>query len=119
VAVLLDEGLEGEAWRYDLEHDGALGFQQRLALIKLRAASHPEDVLLPYQELIEAKIDDPRDLKWRYKRAVTMLKALKTAYRRAHGPAGEAEFTAYLAALRDTHRRKPAFVKLLNQAHLG
>jgi hypothetical protein len=116
VAILLDEGLEEEAWRYDLKHEDALGAHQRLDLIKLRAVSHPEDVILPYRELIDAKIDDPRDLKWRYKRALTMLKALKTAYRRARGPAGGAEFTAYLATLREAHRRKLSFVKLLDQA---
>jgi hypothetical protein len=118
VTILIEEGLEDEAWHYDLEHDDALGAQQHLDVIKLRAVSHPEDVLLPFRELIDAKVDDQRDLKWRYKRAVRMLKILKTAYRQARGPAGEAEFAAYLDTLRETHRRKPTFVKLLDEARL-
>ena len=115
--ILLDEGLDDEAWRYDVEHPGALDVHTRLNLVKLRAKTRPEDVLVPYRQLIEAKIDDPRDIKWRYKRAVTMLRALRAAYRGAWGAAnGDAEFAAFVTELRDAHKRKTAFVKLMDEA---
>lgn len=69
------------------------------------------------RKLIEAKIDDAHDLKWRNKRAVTMLRALHDAYRTARGAAaGNAEFAAYVAELRDANNREPASLRLLDEA---
>jgi hypothetical protein len=115
--VLLGEGLDDEAWRYDIEHPGSLDVRTRLNLVKLRAKTRPEDVLVPYRELIDAKINDSRDTNWRYRRAITMLRGLRAAYREARGAVtGDAEFAAYVTELREGHRRKTAFVKLLDEA---
>ena len=75
-----------------------------------RATSHPEDIIQPYEDMIEDHVFDSRDAR-RYRRAVAYLPALREAYTVTGRPEA---FTAYLAALRRRHKMRPAFLKTLD-----
>ncbi len=67
VTVLLSAGRQDQGWSVARTHPEQLGEPQLVELPALRAATHPNDVIQPYQELIERHILDSRD-KWRYER---------------------------------------------------
>jgi hypothetical protein len=87
---------------------------QWYSLVELREISHPADVIVPYQDLIEIRISNTGD-KYRYPRAIKTIKRLGEAYRRADVSAG---FAAYLADLRLRHKRKISFTAKLDVARL-
>jgi uncharacterized Zn finger protein len=76
--------------------------------------SRPEDVITPYQEMVERLVPNSVD-KYRYRRAVALLPALRDAYAQAGDPA---TFMAYLENLRARHTRRPTFTKTLDAADL-
>ena len=69
-------------------------------------------VIRPYQDLIEIGLDRASD-KYRYPKAVKTIRRLRDSYHRAGDAAG---FTAYVADLRQPHRRKTSFIAKLDQA---
>jgi len=75
-----------------------------------RTTSHPEDIIQPYEDMIEDHVLDSRDAR-RYRRAVAYLPALREAYTATGRPEA---FTAYLTALRQRYKIRPAFVKTLD-----
>jgi len=112
--VLLSLGRDAEAWQLGQEHRTSLGDQQWLKLLEQRRTSHPADVVTPYQDMIERRILNAGD-KYRYRRAITLLPALRDAYMKAGDPTA---FTSYLQELRARHARRPTFIKTLEAADL-
>jgi Ku C terminal domain like len=103
-----------EAWHVAQQHRTSLGDQQWLSLLEQRRTDHPEDVLTPYQDMIERHIQNSAD-KHRYRRAVALLRNLRDAYAKA---GDQAAFTEYLEELRARHARRPTFIKTLDAADL-
>jgi hypothetical protein len=101
--VLSILGRHDQAWHLAQQHRTALGDQQWLKLLEERRSHHPEDVLYPYQEMIELHVLNSAD-KHRYRRAVALLPALRAAYAKA---GDQAAFTAYVDDLRVRHTRRP------------
>lgn len=112
--VLLSLGRADEAWQLGQEHRSTLGDQQWLKLLEQRRTSHPADVVAPCQEMVERHILNSAD-KYRYRRAVALLPALRDAYAKAGDPAA---FTSYLGELRARHTRRPTFLKTLEATDL-
>ncbi|XVU23582.1 hypothetical protein ACQPZJ_41035 [Actinoplanes sp. CA-054009] len=109
VDVLLALGRDDEAWAAGRDHAGE---GQLLTLLERRRATHPAEVIGPYQELIERRALTSGD-KQRYRRAVALLPALREAYSAAGDPGG---YATYLADLRVRHARRPTFLKTLEAA---
>ncbi|MPY97973.1 MAG: hypothetical protein GEU97_08225 [Actinophytocola sp.] len=114
ISILLDEDEHDAAWRTAVEHADVIGEHRWHELIDLRQPTHPADVIEPWQTLIEQRLGATGD-KYRYVRAVKMLRRLRDAYRAAGNPDG---FPTYLGELRDRHRRKTSFIAKLDRARL-
>lgn len=79
-----------------------------------RAVTHPADTLQPYQDLIEHHVLNSTD-KYRYRRAIAILPALRAAYHAAGQPEA---YPAYRRALRERHTRRPTFLKTLDSSRV-
>jgi uncharacterized Zn finger protein len=112
ISVLVSENLLDEAWAAAMANPGQVPESQWFQLIDAREKSHPADVLRPYQDLIEIGLERASD-KYRYPKAVKTIRRLQDSYQRAGDEAG---FTAYLADLRQRHRRKTSFIAKLDKA---
>ncbi len=92
--------------------------QERLAVLdgdaEAREAATPGDALDVYLRLADLQLETTG--KAACVRAAAILKKAAQAARAAerHG-----EFAAYLATLRETHRRRPTFIAVLAKARLG
>jgi len=115
VTVLLAQDRVDEAWAVGLDHRDVLGPSDVLTLLALRAATHPQDVVDPYRDLIEGHILASHD-KWRYERALKLLTPLRAAYLALGDAAG---FAGYLDALRGRHRIRPTFLRKLDAWQAG
>jgi hypothetical protein len=110
VTVLLTADRQEEAWTVARTNPEQVGEPQLVELLALRAATHPRDVIQPYQELIERHILDSRD-KWRYERALRLM----TPLRAVHQALGDdSAWTQYVQELRDRHRIRPTFLRKLD-----
>ncbi|MPY80936.1 MAG: hypothetical protein GEV04_21365 [Actinophytocola sp.] len=114
ISILLDEDEPNAAWQTAVEYADAIGEHRWHELIELRQTTHPADVIEPWQTLIEQRLGTTRD-KYRYGRAIKMLRRLRDAYRAVGNPDG---FQTYLGELRDRHRRKTSFIAKLDRARL-
>ena len=112
VSVLVSEDLLDEAWAAAMANPGQVPESQWFQLIEVREKDHPADVIRPYQDLIEIGLERAND-KYRYLKAIKTIRRLWDSYRRAGDEAG---FTAYLADLRQRHRRKTSFIAKLDKA---
>jgi hypothetical protein len=112
VRVLLDDGRPDEAWRACVRFGASA--ELRLELADQRAAEHPAETIPVFRdhvdELIERK--DPAA----YQEAARRLKLLRTLHKRAETPD---EFTAYLAALVENHRRKTRLITEIRAARIA
>jgi hypothetical protein len=116
IGVYLDEGeLVDEAWQAAVDHADDLFDSRWQQLIELRQPTHPRDVIEPWQRLIQRRLDASID-KYRYGKAITMLRRLRDAYHAASDVAG---FDLYLEHLRNRHKRKTSFIAKLDQANLS
>ncbi len=114
LGVLLDEDEQQEAWQVAVAHDDAVSESRWKQLIELRQPMHPADVIEPWKRLIEQRLAMAGD-KYRYRRAVTMIRRLYDAYRASGNDTG---FQLYLADLRHRHQRKTSLLaKLDNVEH--
>jgi uncharacterized Zn finger protein len=75
-----------------------------------RGETHPADAISVYVRLVDEAID--RKNKSGYTQAVKTIEVL----RRLHQRAGTGDFDSYLAAIRESHRRKTAFMAELARA---
>lgn len=110
--VLLEDGRPDEAWRACVRFGASS--QVGLELAELRAAEHPAETIPVFRaevdELIERK--DPQA----YADAARRLKLLRTLHKRAGTPD---EFTAHLAALVETHKRKTRLITEIRAARIA
>jgi hypothetical protein len=112
ISVLVSENLLDEAWAAAMANPGQVPESQWFQLIEVREKSHPADVIRPYQDLIEVRLDTASD-KYRYPKAIKTIRRLRDSYRHAGDEAG---FTAYIADLRQRHHRKTSFIAKLDKA---
>ena len=112
ISVLVREDLLDEAWATAMANPGQVPGSQWFQLIEVREKNHPADVIRPYQDLIEIGLERASD-KYRYPKAVKSIKRLRDYY---HRTGDEAGFTAYVADLRQRHRRKTSFIAKLDKA---
>ena len=115
VDVLLADGEPEAAWQVPGAHpDWDPGPQRWVRLAEAREASAPGDALDVYVRLADLQLETTG--KAAYVRAVAILKKAAQAARAADR---QGEFAAHLVALRETHRRRPTFVAVLDKARLG
>ncbi len=112
ISVLISEDLLDEAWAAAMANLGQVPESQWFQLIETWEKNHPADVIRPYQDLIEIGLERASD-KYRYPKAIKTIRRLRDSYHRAGDEAG---FTAYLADLRQRHRRKTSFIAKLDKA---
>ncbi|QGK70186.1 hypothetical protein GIY23_12200 [Allosaccharopolyspora coralli] len=110
LGVLLDEHEHAEAWQVAVAHDDVVSESRWKQLIELRQPMHPADVIEPWKRLIEQRLAMTSD-KYRYRRAITMLRRLSEAYRASGNDTG---FQLYLADLRHRHKRKTSLLAKLD-----
>ena len=115
VDVLLADGEPEAAWQVPGAHpDWDPGPQRWVRLAEAREASAPGDALDVYLRLADLQLETTG--KAAYVRAVAILKKAAQAARAADR---QGEFAAHLATSRETHRRRPTFVAVLDKARLG
>jgi hypothetical protein len=114
IGVLLDEGELDDAWQTAVDHANGLPESRWNQLIDLRQPTHPRDVIKPWQQLIQRRLDASTD-KHRYSTAIKMLRQLRDAYQATGDTPG---FGTYLDRLRDHHKRKTSFIAKLDRANL-
>jgi tetratricopeptide (TPR) repeat protein len=114
IGVLLDEGKLNDAWQTAVDHADGLPESRWNQLIDLRQPTHPGDVIEPWQQLIQRRLDASTD-KYRYSKAIKMLRQLRDAHRATGDEPG---FGTYLDRLRDRHKRKTSFIAKLDRANL-
>jgi hypothetical protein len=112
ISVLVREDLLDEAWATAMANPGQVPESQWFQLIEVREKDHPADVIRPYQDLIEIGLEKASD-KYRYPKAIKTIRRLRDSYHRAGDEAG---FSAYLADLRQRHRRKTSFLTKLDKS---
>ncbi len=112
VRVLLDDGRPDEAWRACVRFGASP--ELKLELAELRATEHPAETIPVFREHVDELIErkDPQA----YQEAARRLKLLRGLHKRA-GTADE--FTAYLAALVETHRRKSRLITEIRAARIA
>lgn len=110
--VLLDDGRPDEAWRACVRF-GATP-ELKLELAEQRAAEHPAETIPVFREHVDELIErkDPQA----YQEAARRLKLLRGLHKRAETPD---EFTAYLATLVETHRRKTRLITEIRTARIA
>jgi len=112
ISVLVREDLLDEAWAAAMANPGQVPESQWFELIEVREKDHPADVIRPYQDLIEIGLEKASD-KYRYPKAIKTIRRLRDSYHRVGDEAG---FSAYLADLRQRHRRKTSFLTKLDKS---
>ena len=109
VEVLLEENLVGEAWQ--AAASGGCRADLWLRLAGLRERDHPEDAIRVYRRQIDHAL--AAGVPHGYGEAVELLMRARTLSLRLQRGA---EHGRYVAALRSTHRKKRAFLRLLTAA---
>ena len=112
ISVLVREDLLDEAWAAAMANPAQVPESQWFQLIEVREKDHPADVIRPYQDLIEIGLAKASD-KYRYPKAIKTIRRLRDSYHRVGDEAG---FSAYLADLRQRHRRKTSFLTKLDKS---
>ena len=107
------EGAVDEAW--NAARQGGCLDDVWFELARRREQTHPADAIPIYQRRIEAEV--MQTSRRGYEDAVRLLAPLRALYGRAGVDA--AELAAFVARLRDAHRRKRSFIALLDRARLS
>ncbi|MFJ1762672.1 hypothetical protein ACIOD2_20305 [Amycolatopsis sp. NPDC088138] len=110
--LLLDDGRADEAWRACVRFGASPQVTRELA--ELRATEHPAETIPVFREEVDELIErkDPQA----YQEAARRLKLLRTLHKRAGTPD---EFTAYLAVLAETHKRKTRLITEIRTARIA
>ncbi|MDZ7679842.1 MAG: hypothetical protein U5K29_14960 [Acidimicrobiales bacterium] len=85
-----------------------------MELARSSEAERPLDAARAFARDVEAKID--RKKTWTYEAAVEGVAKIRTLYESGGDPSG---FESYLADLRQRHRQKTKFIRLLDEASAG
>jgi hypothetical protein len=104
VGALLDDGDVEEAWLAAVKHD-CVGVE----VLRLRAETHPAEVLGAYRTLVSECLD--RGGRDAYREACVLLKELAACAQRC----GES-VASFVASLRSAHARRPALLDELRRA---
>jgi hypothetical protein len=115
VDALLAEGDADAAWNAATEDPTwDPGLQRRARIAKAREPARPDEALSWYMLAVdETLLETGRPA---YARAITIL---KRARRAAEAAGKDAWFIAQIADLCERHRRRPAFIAMLDKANLG
>ncbi|MEQ0561454.1 hypothetical protein ABJI51_26375 [Amycolatopsis sp. NEAU-NG30] len=110
--VLLDDGRPDEAWRACVRFGASP--ELKLELAAQRAAEHPAETIPVFREHVEDLIErkDPQS----YREAARRLKLLRSLHKQAGTPE---EFTAFVGALAETHRRKTRLITEIRTARIA
>lgn len=115
VDVLLADGEPDAAWQVPVTNpEWDPGAPRWMRLAQAREPSAPGDALDVYLRLADIELETTG--KASYVRAVAILKEAAHA---ASGAGRQVEFAEHLADLRETHRRRPTFIQVLDKARLG
>jgi hypothetical protein len=115
IDVLLADGEPEAAWLISREHPGwDPGAQRWMHLAEAREPVAPGDALDVYLSLANIELETTG--RPSYVRAVAIL---KKALRAAKAADRQDAFATCMIELRETHRRRPTFIKILDQARLG
>ncbi len=113
VDVLLAEGESEAAWELATTDPGGWGFGERRwkGLAEARARTHPAEAMAVWFRLVDDVLvtADKRS----YQAAVRYLKA---AVKSAQAADAMLEFEVRVAGLRETHRRRPSFMAIIDKA---
>lgn len=114
VAVLLEEGRVDEAWdTYRAATDLTLWEKDYLALVAARAKAHPGDAVDAYLALADKELltSDRRHYEQAIRHAKNALEPAKRADRTR-------DVVEHVRAWRETHKRRPSLLQLLDRARL-
>ncbi len=115
VDVLLTDNEPDAAWEMSRDHpEWDPGAHRWMRLAEAREASAPGEALDVYLRLVDVELETTG--RGSYVRAAAIL---KKAVRAAKAADRQGELAEHLAALREAHRRRPTFIKILDQARLG
>ncbi|WP_410618525.1 hypothetical protein [Amycolatopsis sp. cmx-8-4] len=114
IAVFVDEGELDNAWETAVGHSGDLPESRWHQLIDLRQPAHPQDVIEPWQRLIQSRLT-PVPTSTGTRKPSRWLRYLRDAYAATDNAAA---FAAYLGRLRELHKRKTAFIAKLDRVDL-
>jgi uncharacterized Zn finger protein len=113
VSVLLGDGDDQLAWQTAAASTDELGADLWLRLAERRELTHPSDAVSVYERVVDEvlRTTDRRA----YQRAARILKQARSAAQAA----GQLDaFTSTVARLRETHRRRPTLIAILDRAKL-
>jgi uncharacterized Zn finger protein len=111
IAVLAWDGQLDDAWVMAVEHGASLPLWLELA--GAMEAERPLDAASAYARDVEAQVD--RKQTRSYENAVDRVAHIRALHERAGDPDG---FDVYLVDLRQRHRQKSKFIRLLDEADL-
>lgn len=114
VVVLLEEGRVDEAWdTYTAAEGLTLWEKDYLALVAARASAHPSDAVDAYLALADVELEhsDRRHYEQAIRHAKKALEPAKRAGRTD-------DVAAHVRAWRETHKRRPSLIGLLDKARL-
>ncbi len=111
VEVLLEEKLDDDAW--EAASAGDCRADLWLWLADQREREHPDDALAIYQRQIDQTLASTGPHV--YREAVELLTRVRALL---HRSGRASEYGHYLATLRSAHRKKRAFLRLLDEAGL-
>ncbi len=116
VDVLLDDGEADTAWAlaHEAGEQGHMGEQRWKRLAEVRGATHPAEAMALWWELVDAVLTTAD--KAAYQAAVRYVKAARKA---AEAADAMLDFEIRLAGLRETNRRRPSFMAMLDKAGLA
>ena len=115
VDVLLDDGEPDSAWQVPQGHpEWDPGRQRWMRLAEAREPSAPGDAFDVYVRLADVELETTG--KAAYVRATAIF---AKAARAASAADRQADFAEHVASLRETHKRRPTFIAVLNKAKLG
>lgn len=113
VSVLLDDGDDQFAWDTSARLAEGLGPDLWLRLAERRELDHPSDAVTVYMRVADEVLEtaDRRA----YQQAARILKRARSAAQAA----GQLDaFSSTIARLRETHRRRPTLIEILDRAKL-
>lgn len=114
IDALLADGAADQAWAAATAGEHELHASQWIRLAEARESAAPADAMAVYLRLADAALVEAN--KRAYRDAVRLL---KSARRAATAAEQMPEFMSHLSAIRDSNRRRPSFVAMLDKARLG
>lgn len=113
ISVLLGDGDDQLAWQFAAASNEELGTDLWLRLAERRELTHPSDAVAIYERVVDEVLKTTG--RGAYQQAARILKRARSAAEAA----GQLDaFVSSVARLRDTHRRRPTLIAILDRAKL-